>query len=235
MVEQLEQALDGVRFGVERQLGAVEADTLQLERLFEDLQQYTRGCTVGVCANVGGRPAGPWEGHPGEPAEYRRESSSSRDGTPQREATDRPKTEPTPDMKSLLVCYFPREANKAMIRDAFAPFGTIDSVYLVHKQGKPACYGFVNFSDHLAAERAVAAADAEQIRLVDRRGVVWNVKAEWTTTPDIPKKPKKKKTKDDRGSRTPPLDFATLPGFPQQPFRSHHRFAQLSYQVPVRM
>merc|ERR1719159_1088786 len=57
-------------------------------------------------------------------------------------------------MRSLLVCYFPREANKEMIRQAFAPYGPIDSVYLVHKDGKPACYGFVNFHDHpSAAER----------------------------------------------------------------------------------
>ena len=34
-------------------------------------------------------------------------------------------------MRSLLVCYFPREANKEMIRTAFAAFGSIESVYLV--------------------------------------------------------------------------------------------------------
>merc|ERR1719453_468219 len=95
-------------------------------------------------------------------------------------------------MRSLLVCYFPREANKDMIRQAFLPYGAIDSVYLVHKEGKPACYGFVNFHDHACAAAALAAANEEEIVLVDKRETVWHVKAEWTTTTQIPKKPKKK-------------------------------------------
>jgi len=124
--------------------------------------------------------------------------------------------ESTETMKSLLVCYFPREANKEMIRNAFAPFGVIDSVYLVHKDGKPACYGFVNFSTHETAENALAAAQREEIELVDKRNIIWRVKAEWTTTNDIPKKPKKKRPKGkttpdfrtrDSGSSTPPMDL----------------------------
>merc|ERR1719159_557196 len=98
-------------------------------------------------------------------------------------------------MRSLLVCYFPREANKEMIRQAFSPYGPIDSVYLVHKDGKPACYGFVNFHDHESAAAALAAANAGEIQLVDKRDTIWTVKAEWTTSPDIPKKPKKKRSK----------------------------------------
>merc|ERR1719191_2416132 len=98
-------------------------------------------------------------------------------------------------MRSLLVCYFPREANKDMIRRAFLPFGPIDSVYLVHKDGKPACYGFVNFHDHPSAATALASANAGAIQLVDKRDTIWTVKAEWTTSPDIPKKPKKKRSK----------------------------------------
>merc|ERR1719428_535485 len=98
-------------------------------------------------------------------------------------------------MRSLLVCYFPREANKDMIRRAFLPFGPIDSVYLVHKDGKPACYGFVNFHDHPSAATALAAANAGAIQLVDKRDTIWTVKAEWTTQPEIPKKPKKKRSK----------------------------------------
>jgi hypothetical protein len=108
-------------------------------------------------------------------------------------------------MRSLLVCYFPREANKDMIRRAFLPFGPIDSVYLVHKDGKPACYGFVNFHDHPSSSAALAAANAGEIQLVDKRDTVWTVKAEWTTSPDIPKKPKKKRSKrskDDKENET---------------------------------
>jgi hypothetical protein len=132
------------------------------------------------------------------------------------------------EMKSLLVCYFPREANKEMIRNAFAPFGAIDSVYLVHKDGKPACYGFVNFNEHAAAKMALEAAQAEQVQLIDKRNVIWRVKAEWTETNEIPKKPKKKRAKKESGGKppydlasgatTPPMDLsASLKGHPYHP------------------
>ena len=39
----------------------------------------------------------------------------------------------TDEMRSLIVCYFPRESNKDMIRQAFSPYGLIDSVYLVRE------------------------------------------------------------------------------------------------------
>jgi len=149
-------------------------------------------------------------------------------------------------MRSLLVCYFPREANKEMIRQAFAPYGPIDSVYLVHKDGKPACYGFVNFHDHPSAARALAAANSERVELVDKRNVIWHVKAEWTLSTDIPKKPKKKrgKKKDEPGmkpeeSPTPPVALnralkgyhpkMTLSGLPQHARIPH----TLSYTVPT--
>jgi hypothetical protein len=150
-VEELEEALDFVRAGVEQQLLTLELDTQRLEKLYEDLKD-----TINV-----------------------------------QEVT----TECHEGMRSLLVCYFPREANKDMIRRAFLPFGPIDSVYLVHKDGKPACYGFVNFHDHPSAAHALAAANGGSIQLVDKRDTIWTVKAEWTTSPDIPKKPKKKRTK----------------------------------------
>merc|ERR1719172_289048 len=138
-------------------------------------------------------------------------------------------------MRSLLVCYFPREANKDMIRQAFLPYGAIDSVYLVHKDGKPACYGFVNFHDHVSAARALAAANSERVELVDKRNVIWHVKAEWTLSSDIPKKPKKKREE----SPTPPVALnralkgyhpkMTLSGLPQHARIPH----TLSYTVPT--
>jgi len=106
-----------------------------------------------------------------------------------------PEVEGLESMRSLLVCYFPREANKEMIRTAFARYGAIDSVYLVHKDGKPACYGFVNFADHPSAVAAMRAAANKEIVLVDKRNEKWCVKAEWTKSAEIPKKPKKKRSK----------------------------------------
>jgi hypothetical protein len=74
-------------------------------------------------------------------------------------------------------------------------------VYLVHKDGKPACYGFVNFHDRASAAPALAAANADKIELVDKRDVTWHVKAEWTTSSEIPKKPKKKRNKKDASEK----------------------------------
>jgi hypothetical protein len=147
------------------------------------------------------------------------------------------------ELRSLIVCYFPREANKDMIRRAFSPYGPIDSVYLVHKDGKPACYGFVNFSDHPSAASALVAAKSGKIELTDKRDVVWNVKAEWTSSQEIPKKPKKKRGKKDEKaleeSPTPPCDLnralmkyhpnVTIRGLPK-----HARSVQtLNYTVPT--
>lgn len=153
------------------------------------------------------------------------------------------------ECRSLLVCYFPREANKEMIRTAFAAYGSIDSVYLVHKDGKPACYGFVNFHEHEAAANALQAANEEKIELIDKRNVVWHVKAEWTLTSEIPKKPKKKRTKkanetpgklsDDGSSPTPPvaLNKAMMKGYHPSKMTglpSHARIPRtLSYTVPT--
>jgi len=148
-------------------------------------------------------------------------------------------------MRSLLVCYFPREANKEMIRTAFAAFGSIESVYLVHKDGKPACYGFVNFHEHAAAAAALQAASEEKIELVDKRNVVWHVKAEWTLTNEIPKKPKKKRAKKDgpggkpEESPTPPVALKTAmkgyhPGAKMTGLPTHARIPRtLSYTVPL--
>jgi hypothetical protein len=145
----------------------------------------------------------------------------------------------TDQMRSLIVCYFPREANKDMIRRAFSPYGPIDSVYLVHVNGKPACYGFVNFNDHPSAASALAAAKAGRIELVDKRDVLWNVKAEWTSHQEIPKKPKKKRErgKKDKFDPTTPVDSdcagmydskMTIRGLPKHAKIAH----ALNYSVP---
>jgi len=162
------------------------------------------------------------------------------------QAADAELTLGTDEMRSLIVCYFPRESNKDMIRQAFSPYGLIDSVYLVHKDGKPACYGFVNFNDHPSAARALEAANAGNVELVDKRDVIWKVKAEWSSTAEIPKKPKSKKKrvkKDESGkaeqSLTPPVDLnralnmyhpkVTIRGLPK-----HASGAQtLNYTVPA--
>merc|ERR1719253_1049305 len=125
------------------------------------------------------------------------------------QAADAELTLGTDEMRSLIVCYFPRESNKDMIRQAFSPYGLIDSVYLVHKDGKPACYGFVNFNDHPSAVAAMRAAANKEIVLVDKRNEKWCVKAEWTKSADIPKKPKKKRSKkqqQDYGYGSPMRD-----------------------------
>jgi hypothetical protein len=137
-------------------------------------------------------------------------------------------------MRSLIVNYFPREANKDMLRRAFLPYGQIDSVYLVHKEGKPACYGFVNFHDHASAASALAAANSAEIALVDKRDVTWHVKAEWTSSPEIPKNHGKKKRSKNHSSEKILSTYSklyptvTLRGLPK-----HAKIAQtLRYTVP---
>jgi len=93
------------------------------------------------------------------------------------------------------------------------------------------------------AAAAHDAAKQEQIELVDKRNAIWHVKAEWTATNDIPKKPKKKRLqKADRspaamsGASTPQLDLRTsLHGYhPKLSTTStpNFKFSQLSYVVP---
>jgi hypothetical protein len=156
------------------------------------------------------------------------------------QASDGELTPGITEMRSLIVCYFPREANKDMIRRAFLPYGPIDSVYLVHKEGKPACFGFVNFNDHPSAASALAAAKANKIELVDKRDVTWNLKAEWTSSSEIPRKPKKKRRKKHESSPTPPVDLnsALMMYHPKAIIRGLPKHAKeitqnLSYTVPT--
>jgi hypothetical protein len=147
------------------------------------------------------------------------------------ESSDACEAGSTGGSRSLLVCYIPREANKAMIRNIFSPYGEIDSVYLVHKDGKPACYGFVNFHTKEAALLARTAATNEEVVLVDKRDETWHVKAEFTTTDEVPKKIKKRKCKS--GAATPPLDLRALQDHPMSYSTSQQfKFTQpLSYTV----
>jgi hypothetical protein len=78
---------------------------------------------------------------------------------------------------------------------------------------------------------------------LDKRNAIWHVKAEWTATPEIPKKPKKKRLqKAERspaamsGASTPQLDLRTsLNGYHPKLSNSStpsFKFSQLSYVVP---
>jgi hypothetical protein len=217
-VDELESALEAVRVGIEKQINNIEDDTKRLEDTYGVMEKEIKSL---------------------EFAGYGAGACSSTPEAPHTPAPDGGEDKP----RSLLVCYFPREANKEMIRQAFAPFGEIETVYLVHKDGKPACYGFVNFREHASAAAAHLAAKGELIDLVDKRGAIWHVKAEWTATPDIPKKPKKKRLqKAERspaamsGASTPQLDLRTsLNGYHPKLSNSstpNFKFSQLSYVVP---
>jgi hypothetical protein len=223
-VDELESAIEACRAGIEKQISVLEDDTRRCEHLCTEMELRVKSLEYG--GGGGGIPLDPG-------------AFASACATP--EAAENP-SDAQP--RSLLVCYFPREANKEMIRQAFAPFGEIETVYLVHKDGKPACYGFVNFKEHACAAAALDAAKAEQIELVDKRNAIWHVKAEWTSTNDIPKKPKKKRLQKAAerspaamsGASTPQLDLRTsLHGYhPKFSATStpSFKFSQLSYVVP---
>merc|ERR1719265_1530098 len=97
-VDQLEAALDAVRLGVEQQLFNIEQDTQHLEGMYDDLRRQVDAPDFsGIFAEALG--GADYDKQAGVPGESR----------------------------SLLVCYFPREANKEMIRNAFCPYGDIES------------------------------------------------------------------------------------------------------------
>jgi hypothetical protein len=221
-VDDLESAIQACRAGIEKQISILEDDTKRCEAAYVEMEQQVKSLEYAAT----------------EPGLVTAQSYASSPDAP-----DTPAVDGDENPRSLLVCYFPREANKEMIRQAFAPFGEIETVYLVHKDGKPACYGFVNFRDHESAAAAHAAAKTEQIELVDKRNAIWHVKAEWTATTDIPKKPKKKRLqKAERspvamsGASTPQLDLRTsLTGYHPKLSNSStpsFKFSQLSYVVP---
>jgi hypothetical protein len=211
-VDQLEAALDAVRIGVEQQLLNIENDTQRLEGMYDDLRKQV------------------------DAPEF---SNYLQDGSLQ-DGADEQSGSPG-QSRSLLVCYFPREANKEMIRNAFSPYGDIESVYLVHKDGKPACYGFVNFRTKESAALALKAAKNEEIVLVDKRNATWHVKAEWTATNEVPKKPKKKrspkvdaKSPNLSGSSTPPMDLRTsLHGYHPMSFYPKPSSQQFNFTQPL--
>jgi hypothetical protein len=229
-VDELESAIEACREGIEKQISVLEDDTKRCEAAYFEMEKQVQSLEFGGIYH-------PMDAAT-DPGVVAAPSCSSSPEAPDTPAVDGPE-----NPRSLLVCYFPREANKEMIRQAFAPFGEIETVYLVHKDGKPACYGFVNFREHESAAAAHEAARLEKIELHDKRNAVWHVKAEWTATPDIPKKPKKKRLqKADRspatmsGASTPPLDLRTsLNGYHPKLSNSstpNFKFSQLSYVVP---
>jgi hypothetical protein len=229
-VDELESAIEACRAGIEKQINILEDDTKRCEAAYVEMAEQVKSLEYS-----GSNHPMDAATDPGVIAPPSCSSTPEAPGTPALDGPEKP--------RSLLVCYFPREANKEMIRQAFAPFGEIETVYLVHKDGKPACYGFVNFREHEAAAAAQDAAKNEKIELIDKRNSIWHVKAEWTSTHDIPKKPKKKRLqKAERspaamsGASTPQLDLRTsLNGYHPKLSNSStpsFKFSQLSYVVP---
>jgi hypothetical protein len=112
--------------------------------------------------------------------------------------------------KSILICYFPREASEHDIKEAFSQYSDVESVFLVEKNGVPKCYGFVNYYTHEDAVQGLAATEQERIRFKDNRGLDWTVKAEWadgnggrkSTTPSG-RKPEPRRSRGKRMGRSP--------------------------------
>lgn len=58
---------------------------------------------------------------------------------------------------NVYIKHFPTSFDEAKIRELFAPYGTLQSVYIASDEtGKSKAFGFVNFIDHEAADKAVA-------------------------------------------------------------------------------
>jgi len=92
-----------------------------------------------------------------------------------------PKEKPNPNWRSLLLCYFPREAKEKDLQRALeqipAIYGQIKSIFISSNGEKSKCFGFANFTTHDAARIALLATEQQRIVLDDRRGVQWTLKA----------------------------------------------------------
>merc|ERR1719253_1556905 len=51
--------------------------------------------------------------------------------------------------RTILVCYFPREADRSSLHNTFSKYGTVESVNRVEDPvtKQPKCYGFVRFAE----------------------------------------------------------------------------------------
>lgn len=89
--------------------------------------------------------------------------------------------------QTLLIAYFPWEASEADIENEFSKFCRVKRVHLVVDKSsrKPRCFGFVKFMSKADAEEALRATTQGLVQLLDTRGHVWHVKAEWTKSGDM--------------------------------------------------
>jgi len=89
--------------------------------------------------------------------------------------------------QTLLIAYFPWEACEADIEREFCRFSRVKRVHLVVDKSsqKPRCFGFVKFMSKADAEEALQATSQGLVQLLDTRGHIWHLKAEWTKSGDM--------------------------------------------------
>jgi len=93
--------------------------------------------------------------------------------------------EPSRNGHTLLIAYFPRDSTSSSLRGLFEKFGDVQKLSLVRDEdGTSKCYAFVRFK---ALEEAVAVhamCKSGLVRLPDKEGKVWYVKATWAKRRD---------------------------------------------------
>merc|ERR1719188_1654571 len=117
--------------------------------------------------------------------------------------------------QTLLIAYFPWEASEADIEREFSRFSRIKRVRLVVDKSsrKPRCLGFVKFMTKADAEQALHATSQGLVQLLDTRGHIWHLKAEWTksgdmvvddseTEQEVAKRKDERRNRVDRGGAT---------------------------------
>ena len=82
--------------------------------------------------------------------------------------------------RTLLIAYFPREANKEEISNCLSKHGKVNRVHLIVEKDtkKPKCYGFVEFLSTEDVNAVLAATEGGAVTMVDTRDHMWHLRAE---------------------------------------------------------
>ena len=90
-------------------------------------------------------------------------------------------TEPLKSPQTLIVRYLPRCAKAERLEKFFRRYGHVTNFSLCRdkRTGESRCFGFLKFSSHAGATKALAACQEGLAIIRDDRKKAWHVKAEW--------------------------------------------------------
>jgi hypothetical protein len=83
--------------------------------------------------------------------------------------------------RSLLIAYFPRCADEALLCHALSKFGAVSQIRIIRDgRGVSKCFGFVSFEQAEAAEKAIQECEKGRVIITDSQTKKWHMKASWS-------------------------------------------------------